>query len=184
MQFGPRTFLFFVLLLAMPVVSYYLMFKPLQERIDSARADTIEKKAQLQKLAIATARTKDIPAEIEKLKKVVEFLESKLPEEKEMDKVLQEVWELAAKNQMTTKSWRDVKTTQGSNYSEQAIRINVSGPYQKGFYPFLWELERSSRLMKISDLKLEQDDKVKGNVNAEMTLTIYFEPNVKVAGAQ
>src|ERR1043166_2279563 len=106
MQFGPRTLFSIVLLLAMPIAAYMFMFKPIEKQRDDARDNIRMKKEQLSEVATALARTKDLPAEIEKLKKAIDFLEHKLPQEKEMDGVLNEVWKIAEKNGLNTKSVR------------------------------------------------------------------------------
>jgi len=185
MHFGPRTLLFVILLLAMPIAAYMLLFKPLNAQKEDAIKDTRVKEQKLVDLAGAMARTKDLPGEIESLKKAIALLESRLPEEKEMDRVLQEIWEKAKANKLNVKSVRNGKAVQGPNYSEQPIKMEITGPFYPGFYKFLSDVEALPRLTKISEMKLEGDEKVVGSVKAELTMTIYFEANgEKVAVAQ
>ena len=82
----------------------------------------------------------DLPSEIEKLRKAISFFEGKLPEEKEMDKVLREVWQIAEKNGLTTKSVRSLKPVAGNDYSEQPIRMVITGGFG-GYYNFLRDVE-------------------------------------------
>jgi type IV pilus assembly protein PilO len=184
MQFGPRTLLFVLLLLAMPIAAYMLLFKPLNLQKEAAIQDTRVKQQKLTELAAAMARTKDLPAEIENLKKAIAFLESKLPEEKEMDRVLQEVWEKAKSNKLNIKSVRNPKAVQGPNYSEQQIKMVIEGPFYPGFFKFLSDVEQLPRLTKINDMKIDADEKNNGAITAEIVLTIYFEASQKVAVAQ
>ena len=185
MQFGPRTLIFFILLLAMPAVAYWCMFKPLNEQKATALEEIKDKRKQLNDLAKATAGEKNLAAQIEKLRQAVEFLERKLPQEKEMDKVLRETTALAEKNGLNTKSFRLLKVVTGPGYSEQPIKMVITGPMAKGFYPFICDLEGLKRLTKIGEMKIDADDKNPGMVSVEMTLTIYFEAgNAKVAVAQ
>jgi type IV pilus assembly protein PilO len=184
MQFGPRTLLFVILLLAMPIAAYMLLFKPLNAQKDEALRDTQAKQQKLTELATAMARTKDLPAEIESLKKAIEFLENKLPEEKEMDKVLQEVTEKARTNKLNIKSVRNAKAVQGANYSEQQIKMVIEGSFYPGFFKFLSDVENLPRLTKINEMKIEADEKNNGAITADLTLTIYFEATQKVAVAQ
>ena len=184
MQFGPRTLIFVILLLVMPIASYWFLFKPLQERVDSAKTEIQEKTQQLSALRTALAGSSSMKGDIEELRKAITFLESRLPEEKEMDKVLKEVWQLAEKHGLTTKSVRSLKVSQGANYSEQPIRMVINGRLKDGFYPFLWEVEHLPRLTKISEMKIDADEKT-GRVTADFVLTIYFESGgQKVAVAQ
>jgi Tfp pilus assembly protein PilO len=185
MQFGPRTLIFFILLMAMPAVSYFSMFKPLKEQKAAAADEIKDKRKQLEDLKRATSGEKDLAAQIEKLRQAVDFLERKLPEEKEMDKVLNETTKLAEKNGLNTKSFRLLKVVTGPGYSEQPIKMVLTGPMAKGFYPFICDLEGLKRLTKIGEMKIDADDKNPGVVSVEMTLTIYFEAsNTKVAVAQ
>src|ERR1035437_8307257 len=91
MKFFPRTFSFFVLLLAMPTASWQWMFKPQDNTIRDVRKPTAEKKQKLQDVAAKMASTKDIAGEVNELKKALEFCESKLPTEKEYNKVFDEM---------------------------------------------------------------------------------------------
>src|ERR1039458_2941860 len=53
MQFGPRTLIFVVLLLAMLVLSYPLLFKPLNQQKLDAELDTVQKQERQTPLFIA-----------------------------------------------------------------------------------------------------------------------------------
>lgn len=118
------------------------------------------------------------------MKKAIAFLEGKLPVEKEMDKVLNEVWQLQQKSGLTTKSVHTLKVIQGGNYNELPIRIVTQGPMKDGFYKFLADVERLPRLTKVKDMKIESDEKNPGQVTVDMILTIYFEAGQKLAVAQ
>jgi len=185
MQIGPRTLIFIMLLLAMPIAAYMLMFKPLDERLSSAREEIRQKNEKLASLNTAMAGQKNLAEEIEKLKKALEFLQGKLPEEKEMDKVLKEVWQIAEKNGLNTKSVRSLKATYGASYSEQPIRMVIVGAFSPGFFNFLKEVEALPRLTRIAEMKIDKDEKTSGMVTADLVLTVYFErQSQKVAVAQ
>ena len=184
MQFGPRTLFSIVLLLAMQIAAYLFMFKPLNERKDQVVHDTQQKQEQLSALSTALARTKDLPGDIEKLQKAIAFLEAKLPQEKEMDGVLREVWQIAEKNGLNTKSVRSLKPVQSASYSEQPIKMIIVGSFSPGFFNFLRDVEQLPRLTRINEMHLVADEKNSGVVVAEVVLTIYFEAGQKVAVAQ
>ncbi len=104
---------FFVLLLAMPVAAWWYMFKPFNEHKNQVQGHTLEQMQKLTDLRKMTAQSPNIAADIEKLKKAIAFLEGKLPVEKEMDKVLNEVWQLQQKSGLTTKSVHTLKVDSG-----------------------------------------------------------------------
>ncbi len=184
MQFGLRTLMFVILLLAMVVLSYPLLFKPANAQRDAAILETKDKQEQLNKLAGAMQHTKDMNLEIENLQKAIKFLRGKLPQEQEMDKVLNEVWKAAKDNNLNVKSVRNAKPVIGDNYSEQPIRMVVEGPFYPGFFKFLSQVEQLPRLTKINDMKIDADEKNNGFITADLTLTIYYESSTKVAVAQ
>jgi Tfp pilus assembly protein PilO len=184
MHFGPRTMFFFMLLMAMPVAAWWFMFEPARANIEAVRTEISQNRQKLDDLAKKTTDTKNMASEVDKLRKAVEFFEKKLPEEKELASVFTEVSEIAQKNNLNTKSVRILKVIPGSNYSEQPIKLTINGPMKDGFYKFLCDVERMKRLTRINDMKIEADDKVPGNVNVELVLTIYFDGSQNVAVAQ
>ncbi|MGN6367223.1 MAG: type 4a pilus biogenesis protein PilO [Phycisphaerae bacterium] len=187
MQFGPRTFIFFVLLLAMPVAAYFMLFKPLDVHLADVKARTQEKAEKLQELAdkLQKSPTKNMETEIQQLHEVVALLEHKLPTAKETEAVYNDVWNLAVKNHLNIKSVRTNPVIEKSTYSSQSIRMVITGPMKDGFYRFLSDVERQlKRLTRITDMSIQADEKVPGNVQVDMTLTVYFESGEKVAVAQ
>jgi type IV pilus assembly protein PilO len=190
MQFGLRTLLFVVLLLVMMVLSYVLLFKPMNDQRDRMIADTKAKQQKLNDLAGALARTRDMSAEIKNLKMAIDFLTGKLPQETEMEKVLKDVWDAAKNNNLTVKSVRNGKVVEGSNYNEQPIRMVIEGPFNPGFFKFLAQVEQMPRLTKIKQMKIDDpkadhpDAKNNGWITADMELTIYYEPTQKVVVSQ
>ncbi len=188
MQFGFRTFMFFALLLAMVVLSYPLLFKPLNAQREALILDTKQKEQTLSDLAGQMAQTKDMPKEVEKLKAAYETLMSKLPPETEMDKVLQQVAKAAQENQLNIKSVRNGKAVNGVNYDEQPIRMVIDGPFNvsqgPGFFRFLSQVEQMQRLTKIKQMKIDADEKNNGAITTDMELTVYYEPSQKAAVTQ
>jgi len=184
MQFGFRTFMFFALLLAMMVLSYPLLFKPLNAHRDTLIQETRDNQSKLDKLADDMAQTKSVPHEIERLKDAIKTLTDKLPAETDMETVVQDVWKSAQANQLTIKSIRNGKPVEGANYNAQPIRIVIYGSFKPGFFQFLTDVEQMQRLTKIKQMKIEADDKNNGAITADLELTVYYEPSQKVAVTQ
>jgi type IV pilus assembly protein PilO len=175
MQFGPRTVLFVLLLMALPIAAYFLAFKPQQIKLAEVRADTASKREKLAALDHANAEVKNLPEEIEKLRKAVAFFESKLPEEREMDKVLKEIWVIAERNGLNVKSVRSLKPVPGDDYSEQPIRMVIVGTFKPGFYQFLRSVEELPRITRMPEFTMAKDEKNEGQMTADLILTIFFE---------
>ena len=187
MQFGPRTFIFFVLLLAMPVAAYFMLFKPHNLHLQDVQARTQEKSEKLQELAdkLNKSPTKNMETEIQQLHEVVALLEHKLPPAKETENVYNDVWNMAVKNKLNIKSVRTNPVVEKSTYSSQSIRMVITGPMKDGFYKFLSDVERQlKRLTRITEMTIQADEKKPGDVQVDMTLTVYFETGEKVAVSQ
>jgi type IV pilus assembly protein PilO len=172
------------MLLALPLAAYQVLFKELDHKVSAAKEETLSKRQKLQDVAKQMSDAKELAAEVEALKKALEFCESKLPAEKDYNQVFDEVSKLAVKHGLTSKSVRLLKVVQGTDYSEQPIKMVLTGSFQKGFYPFLAQVERLQRLTRIDELKIQADDKIPGQATVEMVLTIYFDAARKMAVAQ
>jgi Tfp pilus assembly protein PilO len=93
-----------------------------------------------------------------------------------VDKILKEVWQMAEANSLQTKTVKTLKSERGPNYSEQPIQMNLAGDFN-GFYAFLLQLEKLPRITRVSQMKLEKIDERDGEMTAQMTLSIFFEPD-------
>ena len=169
------------LLLGMVVGAWYFVFRPRDRQDADMRLQIAAKQKQLQKLNRVTATIGNLKDEIASLEKAIEFFRSKLPNEKEIDKVLEEVWRLAEANNLTTKgiytarrSPSSVFVTEGSTQNEQPITMGFEGEFV-GFYSFLQALEGQPRIMRIRSIGLESLDGKAGRIKADLEMSIFFE---------
>jgi type IV pilus assembly protein PilO len=176
MKPGIRVLLFAIVMIGLLVGSYFFVFlKHDQKKRD--KQDAVNKKLKaLNDLDKATANVKDVDIKIAELKKATEFFESKLPQAKEMDKVLKEVWQLAESNNLKTKTVRTNKAKKMTGYSEQPIEMSLSGDFH-GFYEFMLQLEKLPRLTKVTQMNLSKMSEKDGEMQASLTLSIFFEPD-------
>lgn len=180
---GTRALIYPALLVALLVLSYLLMFQPRMKEMERVREQTRVKREKLAQLEQTQAQARSRAEEIEKLKKAISFFESKLPDEKEMDKILNVFWQQAEANGLNSKSIRQLKPDETQGYCRLPINMTIVGPWV-GLFKFFQSVENLPRVTQINQLKIEKDPKVEGVVSAEFTLTIFFEKNKKVAVAQ
>jgi type IV pilus assembly protein PilO len=157
----------------------------MKKQVDRRNLDgeTEQIRTDLVQLKQATAGIEDLGRKIDDLQKAIDFFESKLPQEKEMDKILAEVSQMADANALQTKTVKTLKSERTANYSEQPIQMSLSGDFN-GFYAFLLQLEKLARITRVTQMNLQKIDEHDGQMQAQMTLSIYFEPeNGAVAGA-
>ena len=162
-----------------------MVFRPRNARDAEIRRQIETKQEKLRAVNRTTAVIGDLKNEIAALEQAIEFFRSKLPSDKEIDKVLRELWHIAEKNQLTTKSVRTLPRTpenmltSGGPHSEQPISMQLEGDFA-GFYGFLQAVECQPRIMRIRSMTLGKPPKgAEGAVQATLVMSIFFEPSGK-----
>ena len=174
MQFGIREAAFILLLLAMPVASYFFVFQPRAEQIAEARGEIAAKHAKLKELEAATKSIDNLGQEIDSLREAIELWEQKLPAQRDVEIVLRDVWRLADENSLTPKSVRTDKIVTSAHYAELPIKMTIIGEFS-GFYQFLQELEKLPRITRLPDMKLKKTKSENGSMQADIILSVFFE---------
>lgn len=182
MKFRSREIVFFCLMLALMAGTYVLVFSKTNAKRQALLADTQSKQKMLNNLQSATVGVDDINAKTEQLSKAIVFFQQKLPAEKDIDGILQEVWELAKTNDLQSHVVKPDKSEHGPNYSEQSIQMTLSGNFN-GFYSFLLELEKLPRITRITQMKLTKLNERDGEATAQIQLSIFFEPSTDTSVA-
>lgn len=182
MRFGIREIVLLVLTAAIPVAAWWFVFRPANARNAQMMSEIETRQAKLRQLNRATAAIGDLKVEIASLEEAINFFRSRLPSEKEIDKVLQEVWRLAEANRLSTKSIRAIDAESESlladgngPYAEQPLLMQLEGPFT-GFYGFLLALEARPRIVRIQKMRIEKLPKAKeGTITATCTMSVFFE---------
>ena len=177
MKFGIREIIFVLVMLALLGSTNYFVFSKSNKRKAERLAEIHARQTALGNLQQATAGIEDLNHKIEELKQAITFFESKLPQEKEVDSILKEVWQMAEANNLSTKTVKTLKSERNANYSEQPIQMSLSGDFN-GFYAYLLQLEKLQRLTRVSDMTLQKISDRNGEMQAQITLSIFFEPDV------
>jgi type IV pilus assembly protein PilO len=188
MKLGVREFIFFGVMLALLGSAYFFVFAKADGKRRAMEADVRHKEAALANLRQATAGIDDLNRKVGELGQAISFFESKLPQQKEIDTILKEVWQMAEANSLDCKTIKTLKaetlvSDRSTNYSEQPIELSLSGNFE-GFYSFLLQLEKLPRITRTTQMKLEKINGKDGAMTAHMTLSIFFEPDTTVSSAQ
>jgi type IV pilus assembly protein PilO len=183
MKFGIRELVLVSAMVALLVCSYFFVFAKSSKKRDDLKVEIAAKRTALSNLNQATAGIDDLGKKIEELQRAITFFESKLPQEREVDKILKEVWQMAEANSLQTKTVKTLKSERGPNYSEQPIQMSLAGDFT-GFYAFLLQLEKLPRITRVSNMKLEKINDRDGEMTAQMTLSVFFEPDTGSAAAK
>lgn len=170
-----RQVLFFLVVMAMPVASYFLVFAPQNREIDKAKKEIEQKQEMLAKLRQATSQSEDLQKANETVQKQIQAIRANLPSTKEMDNVLRQVSGIASEADLRIPTFKKQQQTLPAGLAmEQPIDVEFVGDFD-GFYQFLLDLEQLPRITRITDLKLVRNQKVDGEMKATMTLSIYYE---------
>ncbi len=182
MKLGIREGIFAALLGAIPLAALFFAFRPHDARCEELAEQVEQRKAKLQKLNRLTGRISNLQDEIAARREALEYFQARLPGEREIDKVIQEIWRLAQANGLNTKGIRTPRSSrndddEGGGPKAHAITAELQGDFM-GFYTFLQELERQPRIARIREMELaEPDDKEAPNGQVEVTfeITVFFD---------
>ncbi len=175
MKFGIRELIFMIVLIAMPVSSFWFVFKPQNQEIIRAKKEIEHKELMLEKLEQETAQTADLERINQEISDQVAKLEGNLPTEEQVDDILQSVAELAAQRSLTIDRIKAQPPVPSSRYMERPLEMTMLGDFDD-FYSFLLDLERLDRITRVPSLDLK-GTKEDGVLEANFTLSIYFAPD-------
>lgn len=175
MNFGIKEMLFLPVLLAMPLASWWFVFDPQNKEIAAARLEIQQKQQKLAQFKSVKLFIPDLESHSARLASTVELFDAKLPAQKEVDVILKEVTQLAARHGLKTQSFRPEKEIHAERYTEHPLKMVIHGDFD-GYYSFLLDLERLRRITRIPNMKLvKQKGDGEGQMEAEFTLSIYAE---------
>lgn len=185
MRIGLRQLMFLLLLVAVPLASFFLVFRPQNQEIAKAKAEIALKRGMLEKLRAATAQTADLEAANSEIAQSIQAIEARLPSGKEIDSVLREVAQIAARHGLKVPEFKKAdKALAAGQAMEQPLEVEVTGDFD-GFYRSLLDLEKFERITRLNDLKIVRTDDANGNMKATMRLSIFYQsdaPAVANAG--
>ena len=183
MKFGVRELVFVAVMLGLLGSSYFLVFNKANEKRIAVQAEIDRKQKELAELEQATSGTDDLKQKIEDLQKAIAIVEDKLPQEREIDKVLKEVWQMAEANNLEQRTIKTLRSQRANNFNEQPIEMSLAGDFE-GFYVYLQQLEKLPRLTRVTKMDLTKMNDRDGAMEAKLTLSIFFEPDTASAAAR
>lgn len=177
MKFGLRELLLLAVLFAMPLCAWWFVFRPVNHEINTARSEIAQKERTLEKLSVATRQSADLAKSNADVAKAISLIEARLPSGKEVDKILEQVANLARQSNLEIPKVKAQKQVAASKFMEQPLEMTIVGDFDN-FYAFLLKMEQLDRVTRLLNLKLARQDKGDGAMQATFTLSIYFEPEV------
>ena len=188
---GMRDLAFVAVLIAVPIASYFFVFAPRNEEIAKARAEINAKNVRLENLRRLTSRIGDLGREIVEREEELERLNQKLPDREGVDRILEQVTQLAQKSNLAVRSVKGEKVVPAGMAMELPLKTTIEGNFD-GFYQFLLDVEALPRITRVHSMKISKlgmgprdnpDEMVGGSMRAEFTLSIYFNDTTGSAAA-
>jgi type IV pilus assembly protein PilO len=181
-QRGLRDFAFFAVLIAIPIASYFFVFAPRNTEIARARSEISAKRTRLADLSRLTARIGDLGREIATREEELEKLNQKLPDREGVDRMLEQVTQIAQRSNLAVRSVTGGKAVSAGLAMELPLKTVIEGNFE-GFYQFLLDVESLPRITRIHAMKItklglgprdDPKDAMDDAMRAEFTLSIYF----------
>lgn len=172
MKFGLREIVIFLVVLCLPLLSYYLIFKPQNKKIEDKRFEIQHKEEMLQLLREETSRNDDLARANQEIADRVAEIEARLPTGKEVDQIVRQVSEVAIQSGLEPPTFKSEKPIAAARYFEQPLVVTTKGSFE-GYYAFLLRLERLPRITRLVDMDVRRA-KEDAEIEVDFTLSIYF----------
>ncbi|MFO8014914.1 MAG: type 4a pilus biogenesis protein PilO [Phycisphaerae bacterium] len=147
---------------------------PLLEQTAADREAIRARQAELVKVQRVVRRIRDLKKEIKRLEEALAFFEDRLPEKREIDVILREVWLIADSKSLSPRRIQTGRSENGSRYNTQPITMTLEGRFGQ-FYEFLLGLERLPRITKVRQMQITKSPTQEGVVEVDVLMDIYCE---------
>lgn len=183
MNLGVRSACILMVVVGLPIASYFLVFKPTNAKLVQDRAECDQKEKYLAKLAEIGERDADLARANDEIRRSITLIEQRLPSGKEIDALVRRVSDLAVSAGLNPPAIKSARPVPSGLYMEQPLEMEVSGSFV-GFFTFLAQVEKLPRITRIHDLKITGQGKDDVELKAEFTLSIYFQDEAQAAASK
>ena len=175
-----RQILYVLVLLAVPIAAWYFVFVPRNADINQTTKEIKEREAQLKMIGSFIATMGNLRQAVFEGEMAIERVEAKLPSRRDVESMLEQLWQVARRNELTVKSVKTMPAVTSTVYRELPLKVQLEGPFE-GYYRFLLELENLPRITRIFNMHLQRpkqsrtnEDQRPGDITADFELSIYF----------
>jgi Tfp pilus assembly protein PilO len=183
MQFGFREMIFTSLLLGLVAGTYATIVQPHARARQVQLAEIRSMDAAMTAIGSSTAAFVPLAHRIDQEQAAAALFRSRFPNQADTQKGVDEVLQTAAANSLQAGEALLLKPAEVGGLSAQPINFHFTGNFN-GFYSFLLQLESMPRVTRITRLDLKGTDDHDGQIQADMTLTMYFDSGEKLADAK
>ncbi len=174
MNSGMRQVTFFLALIGMVYFGWAYMIKPANAALAQQKVQLQKDISKLAELEREKANAQNLDEQVAQMEEAIHFFENKLPHKSQIHDVLAQVSERFVMHGLKPKTNKTEKLVGHSGYVELPIKMELEGSFTS-FYKFLLELEKLDRITKIRQFEIEAGDDGRGNVEAEFTMSVFFQ---------
>lgn len=175
-----RQIIYVLVLLTVPLAAWYFVFVPRNSEIDRTNQAIEERESQLKKINEVIATLGDLEKAVQEGEAAIKRVEAKLPSRRDVESMLEQLWQVARRNDLTVKSVKTLPAVSSTVYRELPLQVQLIGPFE-GYYRFLLELETLPRITRIFNMQLKRtqsegsrSEEEPGHIIADFELSIYF----------
>ena len=175
-----RQIIYVLVLLTVPLAAWYFVFVPRNAEIDQTNRAIQEREIQLKQISDVINTLGDLEQAVEDGEAAIKRVEAKLPSRRDVESMLEQLWQVARRNELTVKSVKTMPAVSSTVYRELPLQVQLVGPFE-GYYRFLLELETLPRITRIFNMHLKRtsndgsrEDQQPGHIIADFELSIYF----------
>jgi type IV pilus assembly protein PilO len=180
MQFGFREMIFTSLSLGMVAGTYAMVVQPHARAREKRVAEMHAMDVAIADIHKSTDGLDDVACRVDRQQQATNAFRSRMPGESDSQKTLDEVIQTAVANSLQAGEVTPLKRRELDGVIAQPVKLRFSGNFN-GFYAFLLQLEGMPLITRTTQIDLSGIDDRDGQIQAEMTLTLYFAPQLKVA---
>ncbi len=173
MQFGLREMIFTSLLLGLVAGTYATIVQPHARARRERTAEMRGMDATLSRMSGIAGEFDAIARHIDQQQQAAALFESRLPSPRETQKSIDEVLQAAAANSLQARQPNLLPCESANGIECQPVKLELSGNFN-GFYSFLLQLESMPHVNRVTALDLHGADQRDGQIQADLTLNMYF----------
>lgn len=161
MKTNRRELIFMGLLLGILFAAWMLVLRPRAKDMDRMQAQIQEKQRVLEEIGTSRPRAiGNLKKDIDELQAIVDEQQSRIPRGEKIEKVFQDISDLATTNELRILQIRTNQTTpsaaeeeQIEGMEEQGIVLELEGRFQ-GIQAFLETLEKQPRIVRVDEIRI------------------------------
>jgi type IV pilus assembly protein PilO len=182
MQFGLREMIFTSLLLGMVAGTYATIVQPHARARTQRTAEMRGMDTTLSKISGSAGDFDAVARHVDQQRQAATLFDSRLPRACDIQKSIDEVMQAAAANSLQAGEAQLLQREDNNGIECQPVKLELTGNFN-GFYSFLLQLESMPHASRVAGLALRGGEQHDGQIQADLTVKMYFAPDKSTARA-